>query len=783
MTRSRWIERGLALGAALVTFQAYMITIYPGLFGMGDAAKFSFVGKVLGTPHPPGYPMYVMVSHLFSYVPIGTLAFRMNVLSAVLAAVAVYLLYFAARALGTRPAVAVSAALALGLGQSFWSKAQYAKGYTLTAALVCAGILLLLRWSQSGRRSHFYGAIAVFAIAVGNHLIIVSLVPALVLHALLTNARMALSPRTFLFSAALLLVGFSQYSLILVRTWQHAPYLEARANTVPELVDVITARRYAYEIGAYQLSDVIRTRAPIVGGLVLRELTWPGLILAAIGAVVLARRRARDAILCLGGAVGVIALTMNMSSDEDEGFLLSAFVLLWLLAAMGLEAIWLARRRFSEAGAKASLVTAAALVATIGVPVSLVAANYAANDHHRRNFEIRYFNALFAMLPDKSAIVRDQYTTNMMIDYKLLGEGAAAGRDIKIVPPVPQRVTALSKSGYRVFLFDEARRELAKYDFRVKPVSLKAETFPDYLKNVPDDVLVVVAATPVAAAGLMSDPLAWKSIGLSDGHVFRRVAVPYAVIGAAGARGGALETEDRPDTREVDLTVASGAAVGATDVVAPADIRAHADGQTAVITVGGKELVRTSDGAVVALVHPRGTAESFVLDLADGFRVPMDMGPLKLFELTEAGTCLNLGNAGWRDVSTIPIDGRVTVRIDNYRPFLSHSTFYVVSDQPAAPRMTEGPGTGVPTLAVRSFRVANPADAAALGRSLAHDQLALPLTKSGNYISRVEVAVNDNGDYKSIVLAFGVPVTQTLARLSVDRDADRRATLCGAPQR
>lgn len=781
---SPWIERALALGAALLTFAVYLITIYPGLFGMGDAAKFSFVGKVLGTPHAPGYPMYVMVSHLFSYVPIGSLAFRMNVLSAVLAALAVYLLYFAARALGTRPAVAVSAALALGLGRSFWDKAQYAKGYTLTAALVCAGILLLLRWSQTGRRAHFYGAIAVFAIAVGNHLIIVSLVPALVLHALLTNARMALSPRTLLFAAALLTVGFSQYSLILIRTWQQAPYLEARAANLSELVDVVTARRYAYEIGAYELSDVVRTRAPIVGDLVKRELTWPGLFLVAIGVVALARRRARDAVLCLGGALGVIALTMNMSSDEDEGFLLSAFVLLWLLAAMGMEAIWRGLRSLGGGGrdrANPRAITAAALIVTIGVPVSLVAANYAANDHHRRTFEIRYFNALFDMLPDKSAIVRDQYATNMMIDYKMIGEGAAAGRDIKVVSPVPEQVTALFRSGYRVFLFGEARRELAKFDFRVKPVSLRAEALPEYLRNVGDGDLVVVAATPAAAAGLMSDPHAWARIGMPESHVFRRVGAPYAVIGVGGAAGGALEAADRPNTREVDLTVASGAVVGATDVLAPADIRAYADGQTAVISVGGKELVRTNDGAVVALVGPRGVAETFALDFADGFRVPMDMGPLPLFELTAAGTCVNLGNLGWRDVSTVPIDGRVTVRIDNYRPFLSRSTFYVVSDRPAAPTMTEGPGTGVPALAVRSFRIADPADAAALGRSLAEDKLTLPLARSGTYVSRLEVTVNDNGDYKSTILTFGVPPGQTMARMTVDRDSELRATLCGAP--
>jgi hypothetical protein len=59
-------------------------------------------------------------------VPIGSLAFRLNVLSAVLGALAVDLLYVAARALWSRPAVAVSAALARGLGRSFWDKDQYA---------------------------------------------------------------------------------------------------------------------------------------------------------------------------------------------------------------------------------------------------------------------------------------------------------------------------------------------------------------------------------------------------------------------------------------------------------------------------------------------------------------------------------------------------------------------------------------------------------------------------------------------------------------------------------
>jgi len=767
--RHRWVDRGLALGVAVLTFQVYLITIYPGLFGMGDAAKFSFVGKVLGTPHAPGYPMYVMVSHLFSYVPWGTLAFRMNVLSALLGALAVFFLYFAARALGTRPAVAASAALACGLGRAFWATSQYAKGYTLTAALVCAGVVLLLRWSQTGRRSLFYGAIAVFTISIGNHLIIISILPALVLHAVMTNARLALAPRTLLLTMGLLAVGFSQYSLILIRTLQQAPYLEARATTLSELVDVVTARRYANEIGAFAAADVVRTRVPAVAGLVVRELTWPGLVLMVVGGVVLLRRRARDAVLCIGGALGVMALTVNMSSNEDEGFMLSAFLLLWLLAAAGLEAVWSWRSRWTAI---------AALLLSIGLPASQVSGNFRANDHHRRTFETRYFNALFDMLPDKSAIVVDKYPTTMMLNYKLLGEGAAAGRDIVIVPSVPEQVVAIRKRGYRVFLFDQARVELAQFDYRVAPVALKGEAFPEYLPEIRKDSIVVVAATPVAAAGLMSHPQAWADIGVTGDHVFRKVGTPYGVIGVAGRRGPALEAREG---NVVDVAVARGATVGATGVPAPVDIRVQVDHQHAAVWIDGKEQARTTDGAVVAVVSPGGAVETFVLDLADGFRVPFDMRLLPFFELTAAGSCVNLGNVGWRDISSLAADGRVTVRIDNYRPFASRATFYVVGDRAASPTVHEERGTGQMNVAVQSFRAGEVADAARLASVIAADKVSLTAAvPPGAYVSRVELTVNDNGDYKSALVDFGLRPVQALVQVTVDLENPRRATVCGA---
>ena len=88
-----------ALLVALATLGVYLATIYPGVLDIGDATKFAFVGKVLGIPHAPGYPLYVVVSHLSRDLPFGTLAYRMNVMSAVFGSTTVALSYLIARRL------------------------------------------------------------------------------------------------------------------------------------------------------------------------------------------------------------------------------------------------------------------------------------------------------------------------------------------------------------------------------------------------------------------------------------------------------------------------------------------------------------------------------------------------------------------------------------------------------------------------------------------------------------------------------------------------------------
>ena len=58
-----------ALSVTLAAFLVFRSTMYPGLVPFGDSPKFQFVGAVWGVPHNPGYPLYIVISHLFSELP------------------------------------------------------------------------------------------------------------------------------------------------------------------------------------------------------------------------------------------------------------------------------------------------------------------------------------------------------------------------------------------------------------------------------------------------------------------------------------------------------------------------------------------------------------------------------------------------------------------------------------------------------------------------------------------------------------------------------------------
>lgn len=73
----------LAAGAiTVVAGVLYFLTAARDIV-VGDSPELTMAAATLGVAHPPGYPLFTMLGHLFSLVPLGPIPFRVNLLSAV----------------------------------------------------------------------------------------------------------------------------------------------------------------------------------------------------------------------------------------------------------------------------------------------------------------------------------------------------------------------------------------------------------------------------------------------------------------------------------------------------------------------------------------------------------------------------------------------------------------------------------------------------------------------------------------------------------------------------
>ena len=165
----------------------YLATMAPGLtwanYGTdgGDLVTAAATG---GVAHPSGYPVYLLIAQLFQLIPIGSLAYRTNLMSGVAMTSAAMIVYGnVTRFLsGTMKRSArlpgLVAACAFGLAPLVWSQAVITEVYALQAFFV-ALIVYLCTSPVSLRRDRLSGF--VLGLALGTHLTTALLIPVVLL--------------------------------------------------------------------------------------------------------------------------------------------------------------------------------------------------------------------------------------------------------------------------------------------------------------------------------------------------------------------------------------------------------------------------------------------------------------------------------------------------------------------------------------------------------------------------------------------------------------------------
>ncbi len=197
---------GLAVFALTAgVFALYTQTLAPSLLD-GDPGLFQYVAATLGIPYPPGFPLYILLGYLWTWLPVGTLAYRMNLFSACFGALTVGALFMALRRQRLNRWIAGGGALTLAVLPPFWQYATVAAEYTLHTFLTVLLFIFLNEWEQS-RQPHWL-ALGMLTLGLGlsNHPTFALLIPALAIY-VLSVGGLGLLKQTRVCVTSLLLVA------------------------------------------------------------------------------------------------------------------------------------------------------------------------------------------------------------------------------------------------------------------------------------------------------------------------------------------------------------------------------------------------------------------------------------------------------------------------------------------------------------------------------------------------------------------------------------------------
>ncbi len=276
------VEYGTGILVLLSIFLIYLKDLTPdiGFHDSGDMIPASFH---LGICHPPGYPFYNLFGKIFSILlPIGNIAYRFNLMSAIFASLACMMVYFIVLKVGSSEKEggrseksllphlsslipAVVAAFMLAFAVTFWEQAVVAEKYALNALFSTLLIFILLKWQeavieiqnpkskiQNPKSFYLYLFSFTLGISFTHHMQTIFVVPASIFFIIVVcwqNRKYSSflpSPSSLAKMFCCFILPLLLYLYLPIRASAHPPLNWGAPDTLPQFVDYITLKAYKH---------------------------------------------------------------------------------------------------------------------------------------------------------------------------------------------------------------------------------------------------------------------------------------------------------------------------------------------------------------------------------------------------------------------------------------------------------------------------------------------------------------------------------------------------------
>lgn len=404
----------------------YLLTLAPTVTFF-DSGEFITAISSLGTAHSPGYPLFVNYAKPFTYLPFGSIAFRVNIATAISAAVACYGVYLIVSHILAnevltedhgfsdffKKVIAFCAAVTFAFSARLWLQSNHDKPYPLIAFLAAMIFYLLLLWRDSYRKgeerpAYVYLGAFLAGLAFGAHQTIVLLLPSFAFLILSMNWRLVGRVKEIIIAVFFAILGFSVHLHLPVRAVQNPLLNWGDSKNLTQFLWNLLRKGYPVE---KPVRDLSLLWAQINAFNVPYEFTGFGLVLVLIGIAAFLKKRRDEVLAYLIGIVFfllVIAGYFNTPADMiflTEEFFTPLYLLSAVLIGLGLFTLLKNGLAFFSAQVISSLpVKVAAGVILLALPATVCALHYVENDQHENYIAYDYASNTLRSLPQGAVL-------------------------------------------------------------------------------------------------------------------------------------------------------------------------------------------------------------------------------------------------------------------------------------------------------------------------------------------------------------------------------------------
>ncbi|MFH1861028.1 MAG: DUF2723 domain-containing protein, partial [bacterium] len=256
-THLPWMPQEQLIEAVPIKGREYLwgILIFLGVLGcylhlipptvtFSDSGDFITCAYTMGIAHPTGYPTWTMLGHLLTKLPLSNIGMRVTLLTCISGALAVMLVYFCLLKLTKRVVIAIAASCVFAFSFTHFRVSQIADVYSLYIFFAALVVLVLLVWREHKKPFHLYLGAFVYGLAFTNHLLIITLFPAIVYLIWTVDKKALLSVRTMSILTLCFFIGLLPYIYLPVRGFQNPLIDWGEPTTITSFLRLITGGIY-----------------------------------------------------------------------------------------------------------------------------------------------------------------------------------------------------------------------------------------------------------------------------------------------------------------------------------------------------------------------------------------------------------------------------------------------------------------------------------------------------------------------------------------------------------